>query len=164
MQKYIFLISIVLITAASCTTTTQNTPNSLAIFNGISFELQAGEKELPIDKNEKETYSQYFGHTKHQIPLLKYVRHADYEIFVGVPYRVAIQDLQKTTQNYTGSTDSTIFFHQYNHKDTCFCEYATHKGKQGMIYIAIRSLTEQPCAAICTETALSNRLTTNHHE
>lgn len=90
MKSSILLLLIVAISASQC----NNGQDHIDFYTGQKFKINNGEK---VTENKSHIISQYnifFNSYKNlQIPLLKFIKHNDYEIFIGIPVGITITDL-----------------------------------------------------------------------
>lgn len=90
MRSSILLLLIAAISALQC----DNGQDHIDFYTGQKFKINNGEK---VTENKSQIISQYnifFNSYKNlQIPLLKFIKHNDYEIFIGIPVSITITDL-----------------------------------------------------------------------
>jgi len=86
MKKYGVLLFLVVLTACSSTS-----KDSVELFNGLSFKLNADESLRNINPSIHKTYFSLFDSETFSVPLFKWVRGSDYSIFIGILYNDSIE-------------------------------------------------------------------------
>lgn len=86
----------------SCNTKNKN--NDVEIFNGLKFKLQKTEVNENINKITKENYFSFFDKKKNQLPLFKFIKSNNYEIYVGLPFKSSIPKLLNNSININDSS------------------------------------------------------------
>lgn len=135
--------------------------NEIPLFNGLTFQLNEGESIGEIDSRAKENYAQYFN-SPFQIPLFKYIKHSNYEIYIGLPYNTSIEVMTQYELNKQDSslaklnleTDSISYYKEYEKYNFHIAEYAVKKEGNSLIYIA----TLSDSIGFITSSNLSNRI------
>ena len=135
--------------------------NELPLFNGLTFQLNEGESIGEIDSKAKENYADYFN-SPIQIPLFKYIKHSNYQIFIGLPYNTSIEAMTQYELNKQDSsiaklklkTDSISYYKEYEKHNFHITEYAVRKEGNSLIYIA----TLSDSIGFITSSDLSNRI------
>lgn len=152
----LFLLASVL---SSCSS---ENSNEVSLFNGLVFKMHQGESVEDIDSKIKNNYSDYFDDNRIDIPLYKYIKHNNYEIFLGLPYNTSSEamiqsQLEKQDSSiikFTVESDSSSFYKEYMKNNFYIAEYAIKTRNSSLIYIcAISDSTVLP-----SELALSNRI------
>ena len=162
-MKYFYIV-LLSISVISCTVEKKNeTP----LFNGLTFNLYDGEAIEEINSRTGERYSCFFNDGIIQIPLYKYIKHSNYDIFIGIPYNTSIEALVKSKIAKQDSTDayfksdSVSFYKKYAKDGLYITEYASKIEDLSLIYIAAMSESRELSDSLFTETKLSERINTN---
>ena len=121
-------------------------PKQLDLFNELYFELSEGEKVSPISLQAKESYSLLFNNGPIQIPLYKYIEHADYQIFIGLPYDTSVEAIRedRAKKNEGSSTSGANSFYRTFQENKLSCaEYVTKIQEKSTIYVAVMSSSKE---------------------
>ncbi|MFA9388174.1 MAG: hypothetical protein ACERKD_00115 [Prolixibacteraceae bacterium] len=140
------------------------TNKEISLFNGLKFELNKGEVVNYVDMHVNDKYTRYFNNRKIQIPLFKYIKNADYEIFIGVPFNTTIdafiQD-QLKNQDFatTKITYDSISCYKNSKMDNFYIvEYARNYSNKSLLYIAAISNSLELSDSLFSMSQLSNRI------
>jgi len=104
--------------------------------------MQTGEVSMFIQSDVNALYSEYFNHKQPQIPLFKYIKNIDYDIFIGIPYDTSLKKMVKTqlvktdSSNVFFESNSNYFFKRYRKDGFYISEYATVFKNNTIIYVA----------------------------
>ena len=156
----IFFLSLAIL---SCTSTKNE--NEVSLFNNLVFKLKQGEVIQKATLEVKDRYTNYFNSSSIQVPLFKYIKHKDYEIFIGIPYNTSIEVMienqlnrqDSLIQNSTLQRDSSYFLSTYNIAQSHIIEYAVKSENNSFIYLAAIADSR----AINESINLSNRIERN---
>ena len=115
--------------------------DTIQLYNGLVFNLNEGEKIIPLSEEISEAYLNYFEGQNFQIPLFRYIEKEGYKIYIGLPYRVTISDLlnfnvaSQTAQLLEAKTDTVSHsYKKYQSATTYTVEYiAQYEGNH--IYV-----------------------------
>ena len=115
--------------------------DNIQLYNGLVFNLNEGEKIVPLSEEISELYLNYFEGQNFQIPLFRYIEKEDYKIYIGLPYRLTIPDLldfnvaTQTAQLLEAKTDTVSqSYKKYQSSTTYTVEYiAQYEGNH--IYV-----------------------------
>ncbi len=140
--------------------------NEVLLFNNIVFALQKGEVVEPIDEPVKNKYFKYLGNQNIQIPLFRYIKHTNYEIFIGLPFNTSIKDIVDSQLNKTEAKDtSSLFqnspsaFYKKNNKDDVYITaYASEIDKKSLIYITAITASKALSDSLFNQNELSKRI------
>lgn len=136
-MRYIALVLFFLF-AFSCK---ESSKSELPIFNNISFKLIEGEDAVIIDSANESTYHAFFSNQRVQIPLFKQIVAEEYQIFIGIPFRTTIEQLN--TLDITGHQSITHllesnpveYYHKSFYLDTIYLTEFALSCKGGQIFI-----------------------------
>jgi hypothetical protein len=163
-MKNLFTI-LLLISILSCSSEKRNkTP----LFNELTFELNEGETIGVIDSKIKNKYTEYFNSSLIQVPLFKYIKHDNYEIFIGIPYDTSIEAMvqnqleKKDSRITTLKSDSLYYYENYKRNDFYIAEYAVKIEGKSLIFIATMSNSKELTDSLFNELRISNRINTNN--
>ena len=96
----------------------------------------------------------------------KYIKHADYEIFIGIPYNTSIQQLFQNQLKKQDSlidmlySDSHSHYVKYKRNDFYIAEYATKVASNSLIYIYTMSISKEVTDSLFNKFELSSRVKT----
>ena len=101
MNKLIYLLFCFLFVCCS----NNSKHNEVEIFNGLKFKLQEAEVQENINDVTKKNYFSFFGKNKNQLPLFKFIKSKNYEIYIGLPFKTSIP---KLLSNSISVNDSSV--------------------------------------------------------
>lgn len=138
----------------SCTT-----DQKVPIFNGITFDLHQGETVGDIGQDVKDVYTLHFNNSDIQIPLFKYIRHEDYEIFIGIPFNTTLEQLisQRGTENHTENRPPT-YYKTSTIDGQYLIEFAGRFNGNNLLYIAALTDSEAVARSFLNADTLSDRI------
>jgi len=155
------LLATLIIIFFSCASSNDN--NEIFLYNNLYFNALEG--ELEKDKPPVvERYTNYFNDQNIQIPLLKYIQHENYEIFIGIPVGTTIQDLKTDKKDFLDiseskiKSDSNYFFTSYEKDEYFISEYSSYFANESIIYIAVKTKNNELCDTLFNKASLSNRI------
>jgi hypothetical protein len=90
MKKSIYFLLALLLFACSSAD-----PNKVELYNDSYVQLIDSEKVYSYDQYARETFSKITGSQSITIPLFKYARSANHELFVGIPVEPSLQKFAK---------------------------------------------------------------------
>jgi hypothetical protein len=141
--------------------------NELPLFNNTKFTLYAGEAVSAVTPKIADAYAAYFIGEGIQVPLFKFVKHRNYEIFIGIPYNCSILQLIKNqtetrdcSQLYIRK-DSLCFFNKYSKDGIWITESASITADKSLFYILTIARSQKLSNSLFTQTALSGRIKKN---
>lgn len=142
MRKSHSFFIVFLLLLSSCSK--NNTDKNVSLFNGISFHLKKSEKEERITPDINRKYKTLLvNHQDIEIPLFKYIKGEDYDIFIGLPYNTTLKrlyhsdSLRKNTPNIQYVLDSSYYLKNYERDSLKVQEAIISKGvKNSLFYIA----------------------------
>ena len=148
----------------SCTSKKQD---EIPLFNELTFKIHDGEAIGEINSNTKNQYFKYFNNQPVQVPLFKYIKHTNYEIFIGIPYDTSIEVLVKSQIEKQDSSinnfksDSLYYYKNYKRDAFYITEYAAKVAGKSLIYISTMSDSRKLTDSLFNESELSNRIKSN---
>lgn len=104
--------------------------------------MHKGETLMGIKPSINELYSAYFNNRQPQIPLFKYVKHLNYQIFIGIPYDTSISNMIKAQLEKPDSlrvffeSNPNYFFTKYERDGLYITEYASVYENRNILYIS----------------------------
>lgn len=159
-MKKIFIV-ILILSVISCTSKKQN---GLVLFNELTFKMYEGEANVEINDKTKDQYFKYFHNELIQIPLFKHIKHNNYEMFIGIPYKTSIRKIVTSQEEKQDSTKTNFnsdaqYYYNTNKKEGIYiAEYATKVDDKSLIYIATLSSSSGLRDSLFNESALSKRI------
>jgi hypothetical protein len=159
------VIILLLILILSCSSEKRN---EIPLFNDLTFKINDGETIGVINSKIVNKYTEYFNSSLIQVPLFKYIKHNNYEIFIGIPYNTSIEamiqnQLEKQDSIITNlKIDSLCYYKNYKRNDFYLAEYAVKVANKSLIYISAMSNSKKLSDSLFNELILSNRIKTNN--
>jgi len=159
------VIILLIITILSCS---REKKNEIPLFNEITFKINKGEAIGVVNSKIKNIYTENFNNSEIQVPLFKYIKHNNYEIFIGIPYNTSIEELaqnqlEKQDSLMTNlSSDSLCYYKKYKRNDFYIAEYAAKVANNSLIYISTMSISRELTDSLFNKLDLSNRINTNN--
>lgn len=159
------IIVLIFLSILSCSDVNRNI---IPLFNEITFEMNEGEEMDVITSSIKDIYAENFNNSEIQIPLFKYIKHSNYQIFIGIPYNTSINKLtlnQMRKQEDLISnlkSDSLYFYDRYKRGDFYMTEYAAMFSNNSLIYISTISPSKELTNSLFIQTELKRRLNTSN--
>jgi hypothetical protein len=159
------ILIFILISLVSCS---GNNNNRIPLYNELSFNLTEGESSTNISQKTEEKYTEYFNSGDIQMPLFKYIKHKDYEIFIGLPFQTSIA---KMIQYQNSRSDSTVvnlksnpegYYKTYTSDSAYITEYATEVAGKYLLFISAVTTSKELADSLFTEQRLSSRITINN--
>lgn len=138
--------------------------HEIQLFNELTFQIYKGEAITDVNYNSKTQYFKYFNNQTIQIPLFKYIKHNDYEIFIGIPYNTSIENMLKNQLEKQDCTmtnfriDSLAYYKKYVRDNFYITEYATKSPSKSLIYIATISKLANLSDSLFNELELVKRI------
>lgn len=159
------IIVLIFLSILSCSDINRNI---IPLFNGITFEMNEGEEMGVITSSVKEIYAENFNNSEIQIPLFRYIKHSNYQIFIGIPYNTSINELTQNQlrkqedliSNLKG--DSLYFYDRYKRGDFYMTEYAAMFSNNSLIYISTISPSKELTDSLFIQSELLSRINTNN--
>jgi len=143
MPRIFFAALFFIISLSSCGNKIET---GIPLFNNVAFKLQGQEKAIPLEAAAEKKYRTYFNNQPlNQIPLLKHIKHPDYELFIGLPYNTSFERLKQnraSTETQHISCTPNSCFKQYKTDDLQITEYLYQTPGKSLIFIA--ALTALP--------------------
>lgn len=109
--------------------------NQVELIDGTHLLLQEKEVLKTPDPLVGEQYTRLFNAGPIQIPLFKYLKHPDYELFVGLPIDSSIPEIWQRDSSLTDVTDS-LFYRCYSIENLNIAEYASKTPQGTLLFIA----------------------------
>lgn len=136
-MKYLSFSLLWLLTV-SCSSPTD--PSGVSLFNDLMFSLQPGEQALPADALTAEAFRRYAATDSSalQLPLFKYIRHPQYELFIALPVGASLPELNNRRPRSAQLSSGPDFYYdtwQQDHRQ--FTEYAVTRGSNLFVIIAV---------------------------
>ncbi|MFN0188103.1 MAG: hypothetical protein ACKVQV_05325 [Bacteroidia bacterium] len=159
-MKKIFIV-LFLTSILSCS---KENKNEIPLFNELSFKIYDGESIVAVNTEIKDKYSKSFNSSIIQIPLLKYIKGTNYEIFIGVPYNVSIEAMIENQLSMQESvavdfkSDSLFYFKSYKKNEFYIAEYAAKIDNESLLYISTMSDSKALTDSLFNEHELSKRI------
>lgn len=130
--------------------------------------MNEGEEMGVITSSVKEIYAENFNNSEIQIPLFRYIKHSNYQIFIGIPYNTSINELTQNQlrkqedliSNLKG--DSLYFYDRYKRGDFYMTEYAAMFSNNSLIYISTISPSKELTDSLFIQSELLSRINTNN--
>lgn len=152
---------LVLISIISCS---GGKRDEIDLFNGLSFKMEEGETLANIDFITSDMYTKYFNSGNIQAPLFRHIKHAGYDIFIGIPYNTSIvamveDQLERKDSAITSfRSDSLRYYKNYKRDAYYITEYAAKAANKSLIYICTMSNTKELADSLFNELKLSERI------
>jgi hypothetical protein len=159
------VIILLVITILSCS---REKKNEILLFNEIKFKINEGEAIGIVNSKIKNIYTENFNNSQIQVPLFKYIKHNNYEIFIGIPYNTSIEAL---VQNQLEKHDSIItniksdtlsYYIKYKRNGLYITEYAANVASNSLIYISTMSISKELTDSLFNKLDFSSRINTNN--
>ena len=132
--------------------------------NGLKFKLQEAEVQENINDVTKKNYFSFFGKNKNQLPLFKFIKSKNYEIYIGLPFKTSIPKLLSNSISVNDSSviilnsDSVSFMFR---KSKLNNNYITEFAKQydaNIIYLLCVSNSKSVSDSVFSFEKLSKRI------
>ncbi len=140
-----------------------NERNEILLYNNLYFNVLEG--ELEKDKTPVvERYTAYFNNQNIQIPLLKYIHHEDYEVFIGIPVNATIKELADDKKDFLDiakdkiESDSNYYYTNYKMDEYFIAEYSSYFGNESMFYISAKTKSKELFDSLFDKISLSKRI------
>ncbi|KAA9331824.1 hypothetical protein [Adhaeribacter soli] len=161
MQKFFISLVLLVVFLSSCS---NENISELSIFNNLAFRLHSKEKVMPLEAASEKKYRTYFNHhSQTQIPLLKHVKHQDYEIFIGIPYNTTLERLKKSRAEADPKDFScapNYCLKHYQRDSLTITEYIYRTSDQSLIFIAALTSSQRLSDSLFNALAMERRLFT----
>lgn len=162
-MKKLILFACVLIISCS-----NKKSDNINLFNKISFKLYENEDVASRDEQVIKTYDYYLNnYTDIQIPLFKYIKHKDYEIFIGIPFSTSISDIKniELTENdnlsiICNKSDSLYLYQQIKMNNLYVTKYFSNVGsKPSLLYFAAITKSKKISDSLFKRQEIEKRIT-----
>lgn len=159
MKNHLYLLFLLLIFSCS-----RPNSNELPLFNQLVFELGPGESVAPLNERINQAYTGFFKQDSIQVPLYKSIHHADYQLFIGLPFETSVPDMIRDQLNPQDSStldirsDSLSFYKKSHSGDVYLAEYAEAYPDGSLIYVSAISHSEKHRDSLFNATQLSQRI------
>ena len=159
-MKKIFVVLFIL-SILSCS---KENKNEIPLFNELSFKIYDGESIVAVNTEIKDKYSKCFNSSIIQIPLLKYIKGKNYEIYIGVPYNVSIEAMIENQFSMQDSvavdfkSDSLFYFKSYKKNEIYISEYAIKTNNESLLYVSTMSDSKTLTDSLFNDKELSKRI------
>ena len=159
-MKKIFIV-LFIISIISCS---KENKNEIPLFNELSFKIYDGESIVAVNTEIKDKYSKCFNSSIIQIPLLKYIKGKNYEIYIGVPYNVSIEAMIENQFSMQDSvavdfkSDSLFYFKSYKKNEIYISEYAIKTNNESLLYVSTMSDSKTLTDSLFNDKELSKRI------
>ena len=159
-MKKIFVV-LFIISILSCS---KENKNEIPLFNELSLKIYDGESIVAVNTEIKDKYSKCFNSSIIQIPLLKYIKGKNYEIYIGVPFNVSIEAMIENQLSMQDSvavdfkSDSLHYFKSYKKNEIYIAEYAAKIDNKSLLYISTMSDSKALSDSLFNEQQLSKRI------
>jgi len=126
--------------------------------------MRSGEAVMDVNSSITQMYTEYFNKQQVQIPLFRYIKHANYVIFIGIPYDTSIAKMIKTQSEKPDSchllleTNSNSFFNRYKKNGYYITEYATVLGNKSIVYLATLADTKEISDSLFNKSEMTKRI------
>jgi len=161
-MKYFLLFTLIIFALSSCSIKNKK---SIFIFNDLYLELQDGESLQEIFSNVNNKYSKYFNNdTSFQMPLFRYITHHNYELFIGLPFKIDFENLAKQKKKKASEIfgnfklNAESIFVSYSVDDLYLSEYTVKFVDGSIISIAAISSSKVFSDSLLNESNLSKRI------
>lgn len=160
-MKKVFIVISILLLFTACT---HEKNNSLNLFDDLTFKMQVGETSEDIKPIISDLYSSQFNNGQIQIPLFKYIRHSDYQIFIAIPLNTTIDKLAKTQLEEFDSgsvyfeSGHDYFFIKCKRDGLYICEYAATFKKNTLIFVSLISVKKEISDSLFNKGQISKRI------
>ncbi len=136
--------------------------DNLPLFEDLDFQLIKGENVVPIDSNIRNAYSELFNNSIIQVPLFKSVKHNDYTLFIGLPYKTNINALTHYKQQNSDSTavfssGDNFYFKKYTHDSLFIAEFAENTSNNHLVFVSIITKAKQTADSLFSQKQFSKR-------
>ena len=159
-MKKIFIV-LFIVSIISCS---KENKNEIPLFNELSFKIYDGEAMVAVNTDIKDKYSKCFNSSIIQIPLLKYIKGKNYEIYIGVPYNVSIEAMIENQLSMQDSvavdfkSDSLYYFKSYKKNEFYISEYAIKINNESLLYVSTMSDSKTLTDSLFNDMELSKRI------
>jgi hypothetical protein len=138
--------------------------NEIRLFNNLTFILCQGEYIAEINTGIVNKYTGYFNNQDIQIPLFRYIKNDNYEIFIGIPYNTAFEKLalsrlavsDSSRQNF--KNDSSFLYNRYVKNGYIITEYSEEFDNSSIIFISTITSDAGLSDSLFSEAALRGRV------
>lgn len=142
--------------------------NEIALFNETSFIIFEDEVICSIDFETKNKYTENFNNSNIQVPLFKYIKNNNYEIFIGIPYNTSIDLLYQKKNGINDSLlnsklDSLCYFKNYKRSEKYITEYVSKVDASSLIQISTMTISKEISDSLFNIFELSKRLKTKNN-
>jgi hypothetical protein len=114
--------------------------SGVPLFNELIFSLQPGEQALPPDGLTAEAFRRYTASDSSglQLPLFKYIRHPQYELFIALPVGASLDELNnRRPRGPKLSSGPDFYYDSWQQDNRQLTEYGVTKGSNLFVIIAV---------------------------
>ena len=133
------------------------------LFDEIYLKLLPNEEVINVNTEIKNQYLTFFKYTNFQIPLFKYIKAKDYNIYIGIPYNTSLKRLsniemsEKPLKNIEFKTDNRTYFFKKQNKEGLFITQYSKLLNKNLVYILITSQSKEISDNVFNQINLSKR-------
>ncbi len=160
MKKLGILILLLTTIIISCSNENKNV---IELFNELTFNLHKGENIANLNPIINNRYIEILDSDQIQVPLFKYIKHKNYELYIGIPYNTSLEAItQDQANNSISSTkDSLHYFSQYKKGELFISKYVAKYNNESLVYICTVSNSSKQSDLLFNKVELSKRINTN---
>lgn len=156
----IFVYTLLIIFFVGCASSKKN---DIMLLNNYHFKLAAGEKVEPNDKEIVNRYEKYFNNDDSlQIPLYRYIKSTDYEMFIGIPMTTTLPQVSRLEMNrdtlLTARDTQTSSFKQYQKDSLYVTRYFTSPDRENLMAFFVLTKSEKISDSLFNEELFSERI------
>jgi hypothetical protein len=153
-----YLLSFLVLCLIACS---GENSTDIVLYNQKRIKVMNDEKRERITTSLHDRYAKYFNTLPSaQLPLSKYIKHKDYEIFIAIPYNTDFNNLKKEIKEAGGTVNSTdtSCFRQFEADGNFFSEYAVASKDSSIIFIGAVTNQKNVCDSLLNESMLIKRI------
>lgn len=136
---------------------------AIEIFNNHTFKLDKAESSIPLTDEIHQRYDSLIAGKELQIPLFKYVKSSNYNLYIGVPYKTSLkkikdQEIFPGTLRTSQKGKSGKFMHKtYTAYGSFLAEYAENL-EGNLVYVLGISSSKPTADSVFSLKSFSNRI------
>ena len=114
--------------------------SGVPLFNDLIFSLQPGEQASPSDALTAEAFRRYAStdSSELQLPLFKYIRHPQYELFIALPVSASLDELRnRRPRSAQLSSGPDFYYDSWQQDHRRLTEYAVTRDSNLFVIIAV---------------------------
>lgn len=134
------------------------------LFNNKALQLSKNERLAVIDSSITNNYMSFWENKPIQVPFYKYIKHKDYQLFIGLPFNTSInqawlmQSVLLKEQKLIYSSDSTTYVYTVEKSDSMHQYELFQKNGKSLFYLLAKTDTNELNDSSFSLTALQARI------